>query len=206
MKQLPYFITLLGALIGWSVTLIADRVLKSPIVEYALTFPQPGVASLRVRNVTRDQPFNNLELAFVFPRMRSPTAGSLFAGECGQVIAEPTQPASVDNPAIIGSGGCTVRLPSPLRPGTEITYRLEYTMAADRSVVPRLELRNCPDNIQLAAASIETWVVAHEATILLLVLAGATLLAVIFAVALLVQSFRNPAAGVAEDPGNLGPE
>jgi len=60
-KEVPYLITILVAIAGWSITHVADRVLKAPVVEYSTkidTTTDPRTIRVTILNLSNKAFFN----------------------------------------------------------------------------------------------------------------------------------------------------
>ena len=64
LEKIPYLLTMLFALIGWTLTHIADRLLQSPIIEYRVEEQQDNndrTVSLTLTNISKDKLFKDVQ-------------------------------------------------------------------------------------------------------------------------------------------------
>jgi len=89
-ENMPFFITAIIAILGWSLTHIVDRLIKSPIIEYKIIERIEGKQIKSVyqfTNITRDRLFKNIEFQLL---LDNPSTGNFFIeDECFLQIPPP---------------------------------------------------------------------------------------------------------------------
>lgn len=160
----PYIVTILFGSLGWGLTHATDRVLNSPMIEYAI---EPGSEAsernirVTLENISHTEAFRSLEFALLAP------SGATFKD--GSAITVPTQPAWEGEIAARAETRSAIFPVSQLHPG----WRLELRAALIGPGTPRLVLRQSGPSqaIRLVPASLETWIARNE-LVLTLVMVG----------------------------------
>lgn len=160
-KETPYLITILVALAGWSITHVADRVLKSPVVEYTIstnTTVDPRIIKVSALNLS-NKAFANLRFELQGANVKA----------CNPPMAfEPPAWASSSGPEE-GTDGVGFVI-SQLQPNWQITICGLYR--GDKAPIFVLKDAGGPDQpIELRQPALATWVLKNEAC-LMIVLAG----------------------------------
>jgi hypothetical protein len=155
-EKAPYVVTVILAVLGWSVTHVVDRVTGNPILEYRVESESAGREAVTIQNVTRDHTFRNLTLVF--------TAD--IAGSITSVSVIPFEPAfEGDEPWLIHGRTAQFTFPQ-LQPGWKFQIKLGYT-GTQR---PRLRFELREGTLRATEWSLETFFLANEVCILLLIL------------------------------------
>ena len=165
-SEFPFLVTILFAVVGWSITHIVDRAIDAPLIMYEEQFRDaacPKVYSITVRNLSRDRNFAGLVITFIGAsqkdRFENPMSVADFpAGDAIEVIT---------------SGGVSFTFPA-LQPGWRVELSAEY-LGDGR---PQFRVEESPSALELAEKGWRTWLVQNEITLLIAIAALATLVIV----------------------------
>ena len=170
----PYLLTVLFGLLGWGVTHVIDRVLKSPTLEYRCAthdaLPRRALSCL-VRNVSEDRVFADLIFVIRIPD------GSPGRVEDPRIVWEAPAYPPGDNPVPRASGGDAEYVLAALNPGAAVVL----TAVLNRETNYSLHLRGNKDApVRFIRAVFETFLVGNETRLVVALVAVGSLLALYF--------------------------
>lgn len=160
-EKAPFIVSLILAAIGWAVTHTVDRMTGTPTIAFHLDARSSGKLLMTLRNVTRDHVFRDLTLVFTV----EPGAA------IQDVRVAPVEPAfEGDDPVVIY--GRTAQLTFPqIQPAWAFSIVVRHT-GKDR---PRFRFEMKDGAIRATDESLETFFLAHEVCILLILVGTWTL-------------------------------
>jgi hypothetical protein len=176
LDKIPYLLTILIALSGWTLNHLVDRLLLSPIIEYSEhTDTCPKQVSYTFRNLSRDKVFSDLTLHFLIREKRE---GEFVTDQCKVLNIPPSyrrdEPVKTKDSFSIG-------LPE-FHPGWLIIIQLTLS----ENVKPTLHFSTVKDGNQeiepvlLMEAGLETFLVKNEFQIMILLLGLWIILIIIY--------------------------
>ena len=154
-KEIPYLITILVAIVGWSITHVADRVLNAPVVEYSTKIDiatDPRTVRVTILNLS-NKAFLNLRFELQGKTVKACNIPMSF---------EPPAWAS-DLPPDEGTDGVSFVV-SQLQPNWKVTMCGVYTDGKEPLFVLKDGGQGQP--IELRQPDFATWILKHEAELM----------------------------------------
>jgi hypothetical protein len=160
-KEIPYLITILVAIVGWSITHVADRVLKSPVVEYSTsvdTTSEPRTIKVTILNLS-NKAFVNLRFELQGQGVKACNVPMSFRPPAWASNSVPEE----------GTDGVGFVI-SQLQPNWKVTMCGEYRGGGKD---PLFVLKDgSPDqSIELRQPDLATWILKHEAELMIVLAA-----------------------------------
>jgi len=161
LDKIPYLLTVLFLLLGWSVSHIADRLLSAPIVEYSYKESIHGDidnVEYTINNISYDKLYKKIIFSIL------PSAGTNI--NIDTVEVKPVPPMVLENEPQFTNDCINIEIPE-FHPGTSIKILFELPKGSKHN------LHFSSDNtaIKLVKSCLMTLVVKHELTILLAMVA-----------------------------------
>ena len=156
LESLPYFLTMLLVLVGWSFSRVVDAVYESPTLEYNVQEKEwtgdTMLMQIVLRNISRDRLFKDAVVKVSYPDGKD---GNL---EFLSLIAVPPAARDSIDHANDDPDFIDYKLPQ-IQPGS--TYRLLLAYAGDE---PDITFSS-PEAVRFKEASLETALVRYELTV-----------------------------------------
>jgi hypothetical protein len=172
-EKVPFFLAALLGFLAWSLMRVVDRITAAPLIAYSESDPGQGQrqVSFDVHNISGTM-FKDIQLTVLLTDSKGEFLGR------PEIIAELPMTLA-NNPPAPATDSVSFHL-AELQPGWK--FRIQATVTADAS--PELAFASPSQPAQLVQTSWRTYLVEHEVNILLVLAAGATLLAVAYVFAI----------------------
>lgn len=177
-EKFPYLLTILFALIGWSLTHSVDRLINSPIIEYKLKKECSGngrkLVSYEITNISRDRLFENIEFKLLCKRGCK--------GKFLQAKLKLPPPMDISEEVEMDDDYVKFSIPE-LHPD----WKLLLTVEMSEDFNPTLHFsskKSANDNkpIRLLRSSFETYLIKHELKIIIGLIVFWSLLIILYLV------------------------